>query len=97
LTQGSQSLALGLVLPLLRSWLKDQLPENGLVLEGARRRLDVMLKDSRRFAATGGWGFERFSGDSETERPLTETQRAQCFSCHGKRNAQDFVFSKYRK
>ena len=77
--------------------LLDTKEADGLVLEGARRRLDVMLKDSRRFAATGGWGFERFRGDSETDRPLTEENRAQCFSCHGKQKAQDFVFSKYRK
>lgn len=70
---------------------------NGATIEGPRQRIDVMLKDARRFPNTGGWGFERFLGDSETDRPLTEEHRALCFSCHEKRKAQDFVFSMFRK
>lgn len=77
--------------------LRDAKENAGVTVEGARQRIDVMLKDSRRFAATGGWGFERFSGDSETERPLTEEHRALCFSCHEQRKTHDFVFSEYRK
>ena len=69
----------------------------GVTVEGARSRIDVMLKDGKRFAATSGWGFERFAGDSETERPLTEEHRALCFSCHEKRKSHDFVFSDFRK
>ena len=70
---------------------------SGATIEGPRQRIDVMVKDTQRFTSTGGWGFERFSGDSETDRPLTEEHRALCFSCHEKRRAQDFVFSKFRK
>jgi len=69
---------------------------DGLVLEGARKRLDVMVKDTQGFAATGGWGFERFSGDTAT-RLLTDEKRTQCFACHQKSKAQDYVFSKFRK
>ena len=77
--------------------LLDTKELNGATLEGARKRLDIMLKDAQRFPKTGGWGFERFLGDSETERALTEERRGQCFSCHEKRKTEDFVFSKYRK
>lgn len=77
--------------------LRDAHEKAGVTVEGARQRIDVMVKDSRQFAATGGWGFERFSGDSETERPLTEEHRALCFSCHEQRKAHEFVFSEYRK
>jgi len=70
---------------------------NGATTEGPRKRIDVMQKDSQRFSSTGGWGFERFLGDSETDPTLTEEKRAACFSCHEKRKAQDFVFSKLRK
>jgi hypothetical protein len=70
---------------------------NGATLEGSRQRIDVMLKDAQRFPGTGGWGFERFLGDSDNDRPLTEERRGQCFSCHEKRKEQDFVFSKFRK
>ncbi len=70
---------------------------NGVTVEGARRRVDVMVKDAQRFSSSGGWGFERFLGDGETDRPLTEESRAQCFSCHEQVKARDFVFSQYRK
>ncbi len=70
---------------------------SGVTVEGARKRIDVMLKDGQRFTATGGWGFERFSGDSETERPLTEAHRKLCFDCHEQRREHEFVFTEYRK
>lgn len=70
---------------------------NGATIEGPRQRIDVMLKDAQRFPKTGGWGFERFLGDSETEPSLTEERRGLCFGCHEKRKAQDFVFSTFRK
>jgi hypothetical protein len=77
--------------------LLDTKDTDGLTLEGARQRIDVMVKDAQRFSATGGWGFERFLGDSATDRPLTEEHRALCFSCHEQRKTRDYVFSEYRK
>jgi Cytochrome P460 len=35
--------------------------QNGVTFGGERRRVDVMIKDSRTPKGTGGWGFERFS------------------------------------
>lgn len=50
---------------------------------GARVRIAVMLRDSARYAATGGWGFEQFRGDSRTERQVVDAEgAARCFSCH---------------
>jgi len=77
--------------------LLDTKEVNGATSEGPRKRIDVMLKDAQRFPSTGGWGFERFLGDSETDPALTAEQKATCFSCHERRKAQDYVFSKLRK
>lgn len=68
--------------------------ENNAITEGSRKLIDVMQKDSQKFAATGGWGFERFKGDTK-ERVVTDAKNA-CFSCHAGRKAQDYVFSTYR-
>ena len=65
----------------------------GVTSEGARRRLAVMTKDSRTQAATGGWSFEVFRGDSQ-EPTLTSEARAACFACHAK--SQESVFTKLR-
>lgn len=55
-----------------------------------------MLKDSRKFAATGGWGFEGFAGNSKTERAVGAKAAEACFGCHAAQKNSDYVFSRYR-
>ena len=76
-------------------WIEGN-DENGEFSEGARRRLDVMVKDRSRFQATGGWGFERFQGDSRTER-MVKSVATECFACHSGPGTTDLVFSKFRQ
>ncbi|MCC7464134.1 MAG: cytochrome P460 family protein [Gammaproteobacteria bacterium] len=64
--------------------------------EGARKAVIVMHKDSRRYTATGGWGFEVFAGDSHDDRRVGNQATQQCFACHTARQAQGYVFSEYR-
>ena len=66
------------------------------VTEGARKLVGVMVKDAARFAATGGWGFEGFAGDSHTERLVGDAAATACFACHQARAGQDYVFSAAR-
>ncbi|HEY0683046.1 MAG TPA: cytochrome P460 family protein [Steroidobacter sp.] len=75
-------------------WLAER-DSGGMFEEGQRRRVDVMIKDSRTFASTGGWGFERFKGDSRTERIVKDVS-SQCFACHAGQKSADFVFSTLR-
>ena len=66
------------------------------VVEGKRKVVGVMHKDSRRYAATGGWGFEGFKGDSKSERAVGKNAASACFSCHEPQRAHDYVFSNLR-
>ena len=66
----------------------------GIVFEGDRRFLDVMVKDGRRFEATGGWGYEHFDRDDRTGQ-LSDSDRAACSTCHAKAPT-DHVFSRMR-
>lgn len=66
------------------------------VTEGARKVVGVMVKDAKKYAATGGWGFEGFKGDSKTERAVGANAAKACFECHAAQRANDYVFSKYR-
>jgi hypothetical protein len=68
----------------------------GAIEEGARKIVGVMRKDARAYAATGGWGFEGFKGDSKTERAVGEDAATACFNCHAPQKSQDFVFSRWR-
>jgi hypothetical protein len=67
----------------------------GAFVEGARRQVDVMVKDSTRYASTGGWGFQRFVKDSK-ELADTPTPQ-QCFACHNSMKKDGLVLSTYRQ
>jgi hypothetical protein len=66
------------------------------ITEGKRKVLGVMHRDTRRYAATGGWGFEGFSGDSKSERAVGSNAASACFACHQAQKSTGFVFSRYR-
>lgn len=65
------------------------------ITEGPRKLVGVMVKDRSAYAATGGWGFEAFAGDSKTSRLVTDGG-AGCFGCHQAQQPHDYVFSTFR-
>jgi hypothetical protein len=67
--------------------------KGGVGTEGTRRRIDVMVKDSKLYPASGGWGFGRFMGDDREHDVLTSNATEACYQCHEKRKAKGFVFS----
>lgn len=75
-------------------WLEMR-DDAGALLEGPRRQVDVMVKDSQRFASSGGWGFQRFVKDSKTERAAAPTPE-QCFACHNSLKKDGLILSSYR-
>lgn len=59
---------------------------------GPATTVQVMVKDSKKFAATGGWGFGRFVEGI----PADEAQHRTCFACHQARvTGHDFVFTRF--
>jgi hypothetical protein len=73
----------------------EGIEKNGNTVEGNRRYMDVMIKDSIKYGSTGGWGYEEFKGNSKTERILTEARRTECINCHNKQT--DHVFSEWKE
>jgi hypothetical protein len=68
------------------------------IQEGKRKVTGVMVKNAKSYASTGGWGFEGFKGDSNSERVVTQANAAKsCFECHAAQKDKDFVFSALRK
>src|SRR5580692_11375938 len=55
--------------------------------------LQFMVKDSKKYAATGGWGFAQFDEDGKPNLP--EAALKTCFPCHEPGKARDFVFTRY--
>jgi hypothetical protein len=66
------------------------------VTEGPRKVVGVMHKDQKRWAATGGWGFEGFKGDSTSERAVGANAASACYQCHTAQKDRDYVFSSAR-
>ena len=58
---------------------------------GSATNVQFMVKDSRRYAATGGWGFAQFKDGKPADEALLKT----CFPCHEPVKARDFVFTHY--
>ena len=54
--------------------------------------LQFEVKDSKKYAATGGWGFAQFDKDG---KPAGEAMMTSCFSCHQAIEARDFIFTRY--
>jgi hypothetical protein len=60
-------------------------------IPGAATTVQIMVKDSKRYAATGGWGFGRFIGG----KPADEAQHRTCWGCHEANvKDHDFVFTR---
>jgi hypothetical protein len=64
--------------------------------EGPRRGVGVMVKDQKRYATTGGWGFSSFEGDSKIDK-LSTAGKTACFQCHVPRKDHDYVFTVYKE
>ena len=71
---------------------------------GTQHDVDFMVKDSKRFADSGGWGWAVFEYDaaSDTFRPGTSADKppqgndAKCgFACHTTVKTRDYVFTEY--
>ena len=71
---------------------------------GTQLNADFMVKDSKRFADSGGWGWASFDYDAASDafNPATEASKppqghdAKCgFACHSLVKNRDYVFTEY--
>ncbi len=58
---------------------------------GPPTNVQFMVKDSKKYAATGGWGFAQFTDG----KPAGEAALKPCFSCHVPAKSRDYVFTRY--
>ena len=83
---------------------KQESYPGGPMVPRTQHDVDFMVKDSKRFADSGGWGYGEFEYDtaSDTFRPGTSEDQppqandAKCgFACHTIVRARDYVFTEY--
>lgn len=58
---------------------------------GPATNVQFMVKDSKKYAATGGWGFAQFNGG----KPVEATALSGCYGCHVPVKDRDYLFTHY--
>ena len=74
------------------SW-KEQTHANwpNAVVPGEFAGAEAMVKDSKKYAETGGWGFGHWEG---TKLVMHDKEKsATCFACHSPMKASDYVYT----
>ena len=59
---------------------------------GPPTNVQFMIKDSKKYASTGGWGFGHFNSDGKA---VDGAFMKTCFPCHQKIKERDLVFTRY--
>ena len=81
------------------AWSHDASEENNktfgrpqsFVAGAPKNGVQFMVKDSKKYAATGGWGYAHF----DAGKPADEAVLKTCFPCHQAVKDRDFVFTRY--
>jgi hypothetical protein len=75
------------------AWKRVQSTESPpAYVPGQATTVQVMVKDSKKYASTGGWGFGRFVNG----KPADEAQHQTCWGCHQALvKNHDFVFTRF--
>lgn len=68
------------------NWEKATVP-------GAFAAAEFMIKDSKQFSATGGWGFARWLGPAQKPYGKDANFVQECFGCHIPVKDNDYVFT----
>ena len=58
---------------------------------GSRVNIQIMIKDSKKYPESAGWGFADFKDGKPGDKALHET----CFPCHIPAKDHDYVFTRY--
>lgn len=62
------------------------------IVPGEFEAAEAMVKDSKKYAATGGWGFGKWQGDKL--EMFDEAKSKECFACHmAAEQKNDYVFT----
>ena len=79
-------------------WKQDSLKAwPAAIVPGDFVQVEFMLKDSKAYGSTGGWGFARWLGLDQKPYGADETFVRECFGCHQPVARNDYVFTRPAK
>ena len=65
---------------------------DGAFIPGHPTAVQIMVKDSRKYTSTGGWGFGHFNANG---KPADAALLKTCFPCHEPAKATDLIYTHY--
>jgi hypothetical protein len=74
--------------------VREYSEDGGAYQQGGHKFVTVMVRDSKKFASTGGWGFQAWLGGDQA-KPIVTDAAKQCFGCHVPKKSNDYVFSTF--
>jgi hypothetical protein len=74
--------------------IHDFTEADGSFSEGPRKAIAIMYRDAKKYAATGGWGFQLWIG-GDPKKPLVTDAATMCFGCHAPQKNNQYLFSTY--
>jgi hypothetical protein len=71
--------------------------KDGASVEGAKKFVTVMVRDSKKYTTTGGWGFQVWAEGDPSRPQVPDAAHAiqACFVWHTPQKGQGYVFSTY--
>ena len=72
---------------------KQQVDSSGAITMGSFIQVEFMIKDSKQYASTLGWGFARWRGADLKPYGTDETFTRECVSCHSPLKDSDYAFT----
>jgi hypothetical protein len=75
------------------TWAQPQPDESGVVKTGAFVQTELMIKDSKKYAATEGWGWGRWRGADLKPYGKDAAFQNECTGCHAPVGKNDFVYT----
>jgi hypothetical protein len=60
-------------------------------IAGPPTNVQFMVKDAKKYASSGGWGFGQF----DDGKPVAKGMLKSCFACHALNKDRDLVFTRY--
>ncbi len=67
---------------------------NKATVPGEFVQVEFMIKNAKKYAATGGWGFARWKGLDQQPYGKDANFVQECFGCHTPVKGQDYVFTR---
>ena len=75
-------------------WKNTQHPIwNAAIVPGKFVHSEIMVKDSKKYKSTKGWGYARWKGENQQPHGQDDSFSQECLSCHSNAKTSDYVFT----